>query len=559
MDSKKEAAAIYDAETDSSDGGSDNQATEDPELAQQRAKRIDDLFTFVRFGNRSDTRETLTSAKDIHDDLVNERDPNGYTCVHWAAKKGDVEMLYILQSFNAKLNCQTLGDSRMYPVHWAASEGRIGALRFFLEQRQDMNCQDANGCTPVTLAVQHNKTASVAFLYKNGVDMTLADNNGDSPVHWAAYKGFSEMMGLLSYIVPRGIETGDKYGQTALHLAALRGNDDVLSFLLIECGADFLKRDKSNNTALDLAMKKQHLKCELALRKMVTPNFFSLAKSLFPTRIKEGKIFSAVFCASTEKEMANYPWRVVFISNFIASLITIRNMMDPFLVDLSVLHIMNLMFQTLWWVCFLMCLFKSPSVVNDDTDHSYDKALEMIGDANSEEGLPNLCHTCHVRRPLRSKHCKIQRVCINKFDHFCPFVGNTVGRDNYIYFFGLLVCHMICGALWLTTIFYLYKRESISWSLGFFAFYSCGWMCMLAGLLQYHYTLITQNLTTNEHMGLHKYDYLKDSYGMVDNPFEQGSKWGNFIYGLFPDTTQYYHRSEVLKGMGKSGETENLV
>lgn len=32
--------------------------------------------------------------------------------------------------------------------------------------------------------------------------------------------------------------------------------------------------------------------------------------------------------------------------------------------------------------------------------------------------LPAVCHTCRVRRVLRSKHCKIQRRCVYKFDHF---------------------------------------------------------------------------------------------------------------------------------------------
>mgnify|MGYP003386705335 FL=1 len=61
-------------------------------------------------------------------------------------------------------------------------------------------------------------------------------------------------------------------------------------------------------------------------------------------------------------------------------------------------------------------------------DYSFDAAANAISKTTSshtvhEENMPNVCYTCKLRKPLRSKHCKVQRCCIHKFDHFCPFVG----------------------------------------------------------------------------------------------------------------------------------------
>jgi ankyrin repeat protein len=98
--------------------------------------------------------------------------------VHWAAKKGDYEMLTTLASYGAQLSVPTEADALMFPIHWAASDGKISSIRFFLENNQDINVQDANGCTPLIVAAQHNHINCVVFLIENGADISISDSNG---------------------------------------------------------------------------------------------------------------------------------------------------------------------------------------------------------------------------------------------------------------------------------------------------------------------------------------------------------------------------------------------
>ena len=42
---------------------------------------------------------------------------------------------------------------------------------------------------------------------------------GDNALHWAAYKGHVELIGLLSYLLPTLVDIGDTFGQTPLHLS----------------------------------------------------------------------------------------------------------------------------------------------------------------------------------------------------------------------------------------------------------------------------------------------------------------------------------------------------
>ena len=44
------------------------------------------------------------------------------------------------------------------------------------------------------------------------------------------------------------------------------------------------------------------------------------------------------------------------------------------------------------------------------------------------------CTTCHTPRVARSKHCRMQNRCVEKYDHFCPWINNTVGCFNFRYF-----------------------------------------------------------------------------------------------------------------------------
>lgn len=47
-----------------------------------------------------------------------------------------------------------------------------------------------------------------------------------------------------------------------------------------------------------------------------------------------------------------------------------------------------------------------------------------------------------MRKPMRSKFCQVSQRRVEKFDHYCPFVGNAIGsknHHNFISFLGSLI------------------------------------------------------------------------------------------------------------------------
>jgi hypothetical protein len=93
--------------------------------------------------------------------------------------------------------------------------------------------------------------------------------------------------------------------------------------------------------------------------------------------------------------------------------------------------LLNVVFMVLSWYFFVKTWRTPPGYIDSSHKHfgpwqqQYEATLEQyanVMDRAAMDSLPQLCHTCHVARPHRSKHCKVARKCVLVFDHYCPFV-----------------------------------------------------------------------------------------------------------------------------------------
>ena len=123
--------------------------------------------------------------------------------------------------------------------------------------------------------------------------------------------------------------------------------------------------------------------------------------------------------------------------------------------------------------------------------------------------LQQLCHTCHVARPHRSKHCRVHRKCVLLFDHFCPFVDNSIGLYNYKYFYVFLITTTL-GLLGFAISFYIYlkrytKTHSMPWGFFFLGLELCFCIIPAGGLAIYHTQLSMVNLVRFFFLGCYLY------------------------------------------------------
>jgi hypothetical protein len=94
--------------------------------------------------------------------------------------------------------------------------------------------------------------------------------------------------------------------------------------------------------------------------------------------------------------------------------------------------------------CCLKCIFSDPGVLPMfNTNHLLNNYNFRMNNTKFYALKGRLfkqkfCKSCFIFRPLGTSHCKECNVCVEKFDHHCPWVGNCIGRNNYKYFYFFL-------------------------------------------------------------------------------------------------------------------------
>ncbi|XP_071427262.1 palmitoyltransferase ZDHHC4 isoform X2 [Pithys albifrons albifrons] len=81
--------------------------------------------------------------------------------------------------------------------------------------------------------------------------------------------------------------------------------------------------------------------------------------------------------------------------------------------------------------CFTLCSRANPGIITKANHASLVKVYAYDG-VMFQRG--NVCPTCTLEKPARSKHCSVCRACVQRFDHHCVWLNTCVGAGTARWF-----------------------------------------------------------------------------------------------------------------------------
>jgi len=284
-------------------------------LALAVVAQSQEVFDLLRKGDVAAVKALVEKSPQ----LVEARDADGLTPLHYAVIDGNVELINYFIDKGAKLEAQ---NALVNPLHLAAMRDRkeaVAALlkrgavletrddyqrtalilcarergqaatgRVLIEAGADINAADKFGSTALELAAWRGKADFVDLLLEKGArvpesgrqwqgmlsqaasnglanlfrrltdksqDLKAVDPSGDWLLHSAAAGGSPEIVGLL---LDKGFDPAkpDRFGWTPLHYAARDGRTDAAR-ILIERGAPLNPRSIIGQTAYNVALERK--------------------------------------------------------------------------------------------------------------------------------------------------------------------------------------------------------------------------------------------------------------------------------------------------------------
>jgi ankyrin repeat protein len=182
--------------------------------------------------------------------LVNAKDEDGWTLLHYASYAGIKEVVEYLMEKGAEVNTEARIGA-WTPFFLSSLKGHREIAEWLIENGAKTDIQDNKSRSPLHVAVMRGHEEFIDFLIRHGAEINLGDALGMTPLHVAALSDQSEAASLL---ISKGANTKlkDFRGQTPLHLASLNRSKDMTELLIAE-GINTSERDHRGETALHIA------------------------------------------------------------------------------------------------------------------------------------------------------------------------------------------------------------------------------------------------------------------------------------------------------------------
>ena len=271
---------------------------------------------------------------ELSNEDVRARDIFGWTLLHYAAVRGDEDVMTKLLGFNADPNALDLaewtpmhysieninkkepqsivsallrggadtgirGRDGMAPLHCAAKQGYAQVIRILIRARASVNIQDTSGKTPLHWAAYTGSAKAINILLEYGAYAKARDDYERTPLHLAALAGWEENVERFLGVKKLKRDSIDRDGRTPLHLAAIKGSEKVMRLLLDKNETAMINAvDNNERTPLDLAIRFERENAAVLLSNMYGISNSSQERETFGTAILFGRVGAVEKCVA---------------------------------------------------------------------------------------------------------------------------------------------------------------------------------------------------------------------------------------------------------------------
>ncbi|KAL4898372.1 ankyrin repeat-containing domain protein [Aspergillus ambiguus] len=136
-------------------------------------------------------------------------------------------------------------------LYAVSGAGRADMAKLMLDAGADISARDAEGKTPLCLAVDKGDYETIRLLLSRGASVTNVDNIGATPLCLAVENREASSAAIVKLLVQHGANPNERYpnGQTPLHVATnMSGGKDEVVLALLELGADWRVTERDLGT-----------------------------------------------------------------------------------------------------------------------------------------------------------------------------------------------------------------------------------------------------------------------------------------------------------------------
>lgn len=187
------------------------------------------LVNYIYDDNFDDLRVFLSSKRVLIDD----KDENGATALHFATSCGKLRFVQELLNYGADPNVPDCDN--WCPLALASKEGFTDICLALIDHNADLEHKDMGSWTALMWACYKGREETVVALVNRGADVNACENHHVTALMWATGRGYTN---IAKFLVSKGakVTIRDKFGTTALIWASRRGDIEAAK-CFIEAGA----------------------------------------------------------------------------------------------------------------------------------------------------------------------------------------------------------------------------------------------------------------------------------------------------------------------------------